>query len=123
MNKSQNIYDNQDFFDGYKKLRDNQYSANNLEEKPALFSLAPDLQGKAVLDLGCGYGENCAEFKALGATTVLGVDISEKMLAVATAEHSDIEFILAVGGRSVIDCCKIISATEICLYPSQGKFT
>ena len=63
MNKSQNIYDNQDFFDGYKKLRDDQYSANNLEEKPALFSLAPDLQGKAVLDLGCGYGENCAEFK------------------------------------------------------------
>lgn len=95
MNKAQNIYDNQEFFDGYKKLRDNQYSANNLEEKPALFSLAPDLQGKAVLDLGCGYGENCAEFKALGAATVLGVDISEKMLAVAKAEYKDIEFIRA----------------------------
>lgn len=92
---SQNIYDNQTFFDGYKKLRDNQYSANNLEEKPALFSLAPELTGKAVLDLGCGYGENCAEFKALGADKVLGVDISEKMLAVATAEHPDIEFIRA----------------------------
>ena len=26
MNKSQNIYDNQDFFDGYKKLRDDPYS-------------------------------------------------------------------------------------------------
>lgn len=95
MNKSQNIYDNHDFFDGYKKLRDNQYSANNLEEKPALFSLAPNLHNKAVLDLGCGYGENCAEFKALGATAVLGVDISEKMLTIATAEHPDIEFIRA----------------------------
>ena len=95
MNKAQNIYDNQEFFDGYKKLRDNQYSANNLEEKPALFSLAPDLQGKAVLDLGCGYGENCAEFKALGAAMVLGVDISEKMLSVAKAEYKDIEFIRA----------------------------
>lgn len=95
MNKLQNIYDNQDFFDGYKKLRDNQYSANNLEEKPALFSLAPNLHNKAVLDLGCGYGENCAEFKMLGATAVLGVDISEKMLAVATAEHPDIKFIRA----------------------------
>lgn len=61
--KSQNIYDNDVFFDGYKKLRDNPYSANAVEEKPALFSLAPDLSGKAVLDLGCGYGENCAEFK------------------------------------------------------------
>ena len=58
MSKSQNIYDNQTFFEGYKKLRSNQYSANNIEEKPALFSLSPELTGKAVLDLGCGYGEN-----------------------------------------------------------------
>lgn len=95
MSKAQNIYDDPDFFDGYKKLRANRYSANNLEEKPALFSLSPNLHGKAVLDLGCGYGENCAEFQALGAVAVLGVDISEKMLAVATAEHPDIEFICA----------------------------
>lgn len=93
--KSQNIYDNDVFFDGYKKLRDNPYSANAVEEKPALFSLAPDLSGKAVLDLGCGYGENCAEFKTRGAATVLGVDISEKMLAVAREEHPDIEFVRA----------------------------
>ena len=80
MSKSQNIFDNQEFFDGYKRIRSNKYSANNLEEKPALFSLSPDLSGKAVLDLGCGYGENCAEFKARGASAVLGIDISEKML-------------------------------------------
>lgn len=92
---SQNIYDNQTFFDGYKKLRENPYSANNLEEKPALFSLAPDLTGKAVLDLGCGYGENCAEFKRLGAAKVTGIDISEKMLEVAKDDHPDIEFIRA----------------------------
>jgi len=95
MSKSQNIYDNQTFFDGYKKLRENPYSVNNLEEKPALFSLAPDLTGKAVLDLGCGYGENCAEFKRLGAEKVTGVDISEKMLSVAGNENEDIEFIRA----------------------------
>lgn len=95
MAKSQNIYDNQDFFDGYKKLRNNEFSANNLEEKPVLFSLSPELTGKAVLDLGCGYGENCAEFKARGASRVLGVDISEKMLAIAAYENPDIEFIRA----------------------------
>lgn len=44
MTKSQNIYDNQDFFNGYKTLRENQYSANDREEKPALFSLAPSLR-------------------------------------------------------------------------------
>jgi len=81
-NSSQNIYDNQTFFDGYKKLRDNPESANILEEKPVLFSLAPDLTSKAILDLGCGYGENCAEFKRLGASSVVGIDISEKILEV-----------------------------------------
>ena len=95
MSKSQNIFDNQEFFDGYKRIRSNRYSANNLEEKPALFSLSPDLSAKAVLDLGCGYGKNCAEFKERGASRVLGIDISEKMLEVATAEHPDIEFLRA----------------------------
>ena len=80
MSKSQNVYDDPIFFEGYRKLRSNQYSANNLEEKPAIFSLAPDLDGQTIIDLGCGYGENCAEFKARGASAVLGVDISEKML-------------------------------------------
>lgn len=95
MGRSQNIYDNQTFFDGYRKLRGNRDSANNIEEKPALFSLSPELRGKAVLDLGCGYGENCAAFQACGASKVLGVDISEKMLAVAAEEHPDIQFIRA----------------------------
>lgn len=92
MIKSQNIYDDQNFFDGYKTLRENQYSANNREEKPALFSLAPELQGRSVLDLGCGYGENCAKFKEMGAARVLGVDLSEKMLAVAAEQHPYLDF-------------------------------
>jgi GrpB-like predicted nucleotidyltransferase (UPF0157 family) len=78
--QTQNIYDNPAFFDGYKKLRENPDNANLLEEKPTLFSLAPNLTGKTVLDLGCGYGENCTEFKRLGAVMVMGIDISDKML-------------------------------------------
>ena len=93
MTDTQNIYDNPIFFDGYRKLRQNPDSANILLEKPALFSLAPDLTGKTVLDLGCGYGENCAHFKNLGANRVVGVDISEKMLEVAKAETSGVEYI------------------------------
>ena len=85
---NQNIYDNQDFFDGYKKLRDNPSAANNLVEKPALFSLAPDLHNKSVLDVGCGYGENCVQFLKLGATKIVGLDISEKMLEIARNENS-----------------------------------
>ena len=80
---NQNIYDNQEFFDGYKKLRGNASAANDIVEKPALFSLAPDLHNKSVLDIGCGYGENCVQFLKLGATKVTGLDISAKMLEIA----------------------------------------
>lgn len=86
MKKSQNIYDNEDFFKGYSKLRENPNSANNTEEKPALFSLLPTLKDKTILDLGCGFGENCRRFTQLGAARVIGTDISEKMLAVAQKE-------------------------------------
>jgi len=85
----QNIYDNEVFFEGYRNIRKNRGNANILIEKPALFSLLPDLRNKTILDLGCGYGENCGEFIALGAKKVTGIDISEKMLEVAQIENSD----------------------------------
>lgn len=85
----QNIYDNEIFFEGYRKIRDNNANANNLFETPALFSMMPDLCGKKVLDLGCGFGEHCKRFIETGAAHVTGVDISEKMLAIAEKENSD----------------------------------
>ena len=85
----QNIYDNKTFFEGYKKIRDNKVNANNLFEIPALFSLLPELDGKRILDLGCGFGEHCKEFINRGASRVVGIDISEKMLSVAKEENSD----------------------------------
>lgn len=85
----QNIYDNEIFFEGYKKIRDNEVNANNLFEIPALFSMMPDLKGKRILDLGCGFGEHCKRFVDCGAEKVVGIDISEKMLKVAMAENSD----------------------------------
>lgn len=85
----QNIYDNEIFFEGYRKIRDNEVNANKLFEIPALFSLLPDLHGKKVLDLGCGFGEHCRCFVEEGAALVTGIDISEKMLAAAKKENSD----------------------------------
>lgn len=84
----QNIFDNEGFFEGYKKIRENPLSANEIVEKPALFSLCPDLIGKTVLDLGCGYGENCQNFSKMGAKEVVGADISKKMIEVASKENS-----------------------------------
>lgn len=85
----QNIYDNETFYEGYKKIRENANNANNLFEIPALLSLLPDLKGKRVLDLGCGFGEHCKMFIQKGASSVVGIDISEKMLEVAKCENSD----------------------------------
>ena len=85
--ENQNIYDNIEFFNGYKTIRENDNSANNIEETPALFSLLPDLKNQTVLDLGCGYGDNCRVFSEKGASYVTGIDISVRMLSVANAKN------------------------------------
>ena len=92
---TQNIFDNQIFFDGYKALRDGDCNANDLIEQPAMKKLLPNLTDKSVLDLGCGYGHNCVDFVLRGAKRVVGIDISEKMLSVAEKEskHERIEYV------------------------------
>ncbi len=87
--KEQNIFDNEIFFDGYKTLRESELNYNDLLEQPTMASLLPELHGKTVLDLGCGYGHNCTDFIRRGARRVVGIDISEKMLSVAIKEASD----------------------------------
>ena len=84
----QNIFDNEIFFDGYSKIHQRKDNANELFVKPALFSMMPPLDGKTVIDLGCGFGELCMEYIRRGAESVFGIDISEKMLAVAKADNS-----------------------------------
>lgn len=91
---SQNIYDNSEFFEDFKKKRFQADSYNNLIEQPAIMPLLPDLAGKLVLDIGCGFGFNCMDFVEMGAARVLGIDISENMLEVARTEntHENIEY-------------------------------
>lgn len=58
----QNIYDNLEFFNAYKMLRETDDNYNDLLEQPAMKKLLPDLTDKRVLDLGCGFGNNCMDF-------------------------------------------------------------
>lgn len=51
--------------------------------------LFPDLHGKSVLDLGCGYGWHCKFAAENGAKTVLGIDQSEKMITEAQRRNAD----------------------------------
>lgn len=85
----QNIFDDEQFFSGYQELRRKEQNSNDLIIDPALAALLPDLSGKTVLDLGCGDGKHCADFIVRGAKTVVGIDISEKMLQIAQTQNAN----------------------------------
>ena len=53
---SQNLFDNEKFFNQYMDLRMNKKNYNDLMEQPEMKRLLPDVQGLNVLDIGCGYG-------------------------------------------------------------------
>lgn len=68
-------------------------SGHELLEKPALYSLLPDLTGKRVLSLGCGFGEECHEMLTRGAREVIGIDISDGNLEKARCAFPHIKFL------------------------------
>jgi ubiquinone/menaquinone biosynthesis C-methylase UbiE len=88
---TQNIYDNDEFFAGYSRLPRSVGGLDDAPEWPALRALLPDLHGRKVVDLGCGFGWFCRWARENGAAQVLGIDVSEKMLAQARATTSDTE--------------------------------
>lgn len=84
----QNKYDNAVFFEKYAAMDRSQRGLDGAGEWQSLRALLPDFAGKRVLDLGCGYGWHC-EYAALhGAKSVLGADLSERMLDEARAHHA-----------------------------------
>jgi ubiquinone/menaquinone biosynthesis C-methylase UbiE len=85
----QNIYDNETFYTQYLELRENKKGLNEVLEIPAFRELLPDLKGKTILDLGCGFGESCKWYVTKGAEKVIGIDISENMIKKAKECFSD----------------------------------
>ena len=87
---AQNIYDDPGFFAGYAKLPRSQHGLPVVFEWPAFRRLLPpSLDGSRVLDLGCGTGALARELRKLGASAVIGVDLSERMLEQARARTPD----------------------------------
>jgi SAM-dependent methyltransferase len=86
---TQNIYDNQGFFAEYSRLRRSVEGLDGAPEWPVLRALLPDLRGRSILDLGCGFGWFCRWARQQGATQVLGIDVSERMLAQGRATTPD----------------------------------
>jgi SAM-dependent methyltransferase len=86
---TQNIYDDDTFFAGYSRLPRSVHGLDMMPEWPTLRAMLPALRGARVVDLGCGFGWFCRWAAQQGAAGVLGLDVSEKMLARARNETRD----------------------------------
>lgn len=91
---AQNIYDNQKFFDSYSQLPRQIHGLSGAPEWPATRAMLPAIKGKKVIDLGCGFGWFSRWAREEGARSVLGLDISEKMIAraIQSTDDSAIEY-------------------------------
>lgn len=84
----ENKYDDDDFFEQYSGMPRSVEGLEAAGEWHALRKLLPDLKGKRVLDLGCGFGWHCRYAAERGAASVVGVDISRNMLERARRENA-----------------------------------
>lgn len=84
----ENKYDNEQFFQKYSQMLRSQKGLQGAGEWSELQKLLPDFRGKTILDLGCGYGWHCKYAADHHASSVLGIDISQKMLQTARAINS-----------------------------------
>lgn len=86
---TQNIYDNDAFFSGYSRLPRSVEGLDGAPEWPTLREMLPAMGDLRVVDLGCGFGWFCRWAREAGASHVLGLDVSEKMLARARETTPD----------------------------------
>ena len=82
----QNIYDDPTFLAGYSRLERFGAGWECAMERDDLLALLPPVDGRRVLDLGCGAGQLAHHLATQGAAEVIGVDVSERMLALARTD-------------------------------------
>ena len=85
----QNKYDDPRFFARYAAMARSTGGLAAAGEWPVLRAMLPSLVGARVLDLGCGFGWHCRHVREMGAASVTGVDLSERMLARAREMTDD----------------------------------
>lgn len=78
------VYNDDKFFENYITRRNREESPNNIIEKPILLELIGDVEGKKVLDLGCGDAKFGIELLQKGCISYDGVEGSENMVREAT---------------------------------------
>lgn len=83
------LYDDETFFAGYSGMVRSKEGLAGAAEWPAMRALLPPLGGLRVLDLGCGFGWFARWAAGEGAASVIGVDVSERMLERARTMTDD----------------------------------
>ena len=82
----------------YKGVISSQSSVFKDVEESTFLALIGNVEGKTVLDLGCGEGRFSRKIKQMGAYRVVGVDISKEMVELARIAEKknalDIEYIV-----------------------------
>ncbi len=76
----ENKYDNENFFNQYKKMNRSINGLSGAGEWHELKKMLPEFKGKRVLDLGCGFGWHCKYAIENGAKSAIGIDLSKNML-------------------------------------------
>ena len=98
-----NQYDHPEFFQAYARMSRSLLGLEGAGEWLQLEPLFPELAGKTVLDLGCGYGWHCKYAADHGAAQVLGIDQSEKMVEEAKRRNSADSIAYRVCGIDAFD--------------------
>jgi SAM-dependent methyltransferase len=75
-----------------------------LNSDPVLWAYAGDVNGRTVLDAGCGTGYLSNKLRDQGAR-VMGIDFSERMIAIARERHPEIDF-------RVDDCSELVTIAD-----------
>lgn len=91
----ENKYDDAAFYEKYCQMPRSVQGLESAGEWHALRALLPPLQGKRVLDLGCGLGWHCRYAAEQGAASIVGVDLSQNMLREAEkrTQHASVRYV------------------------------
>lgn len=84
----ENKYDEAEFFARYSGMDRSVRGLAGAGEWHEMKKLLPDFAGKRVLDLGCGFGWHCRYAVEHGAVSVLGIDLSQKMIGEARERNA-----------------------------------
>ena len=91
-------YDDPVFFAEYAKMARSRQGLCGAGEWHQFQKLFPELTGKRVLDLGCGYGWHSKYAAEQGASEVLGIDLSKRMIDEARRRNPDSRVTYTVQG-------------------------